>query len=100
MNEEQKDRSQSLLGREVVDMLLQVHEDALWILENLGVGCKQPEIQQAFHKFEADGLAVVYDDRVYITSTLVKRCLETVPGLKDFFVPLNSFFIGGTAPYI
>jgi trimethylamine:corrinoid methyltransferase-like protein len=100
VNEEQKDRSRALLGREVVDMLLQVHEDALWILENLGVGCKQPEIQQAFHQFEADGLAVVYDDRVYITSTLAKRCLETVPGLKDFFVPLNSFFIGGTAPYM
>ncbi|CAN2042032.1 trimethylamine---corrinoid protein Co-methyltransferase [Candidatus Magnetomoraceae bacterium gMMP-15] len=23
-----------------------------------------------------------------------------MPGLKDFFVPFNSFFIGGTAPYI
>jgi len=31
---------------------------------------------------------------------LVERCLTTVPGVADFFVPLNSFFIGGTAPYI
>ena len=81
-------------------MLLQVHEDAQWILENLGVGCKQPEIQQAFHQYEADGMAVVYDDRVYVTSPLIKRCLETAPGVQDFFVPLNSFFIGGTAPYV
>jgi trimethylamine:corrinoid methyltransferase-like protein len=100
VNEEQKERSTSVLGRETVEMLLQVHEDALWILENLGVGCKQPEIQEVFQKFEADGLAVVFDDRVYITSALVKQCIESAPGVQDFFVPMNSFFIGGTAPYI
>ena len=48
MNQEQVEKSKALLGKEVVEMLLQVHQDALWILENLGVGCKQPEIQQVF----------------------------------------------------
>jgi trimethylamine:corrinoid methyltransferase-like protein len=81
-------------------MLFQVHQDALWILENLGVGCKQPDIQEAFKKFEAEGLAIVYGNRVHIMSALVEKCLGTVPGVADFFVPLNSFFIGGTAPYI
>lgn len=100
MNKEQIERSNSLLGEDTVNMLIQVHEDALWILENLGVGCKQPEIQKAFQGFEADGLAVVYEDRAYITSGLVKHCLKTVPGLDGFFVPMNSFFIGGTAPYV
>ena len=92
--------SKNVLGGQTVDMLLRVHEDALWILENLGVGCLQPDLQAAFQKFEADGLAVVYEGRIILTSALVERCLETVPGLDDFFVPLNSFFIGGTAPYI
>ena len=100
MNDKQLEKSKSLLGDETVDMLLRVHEDALWILENLGVGCKQPEMLQAFQQFESEGLAFAYENRVFVTTDLVKRCLTTVPGVKDFFVPLNSFFIGGTAPYV
>lgn len=100
MKSEQVEKSRSLLGNETVDMLQRVHEDALWILENLGVGCKQPEIQKAFQAFEAQGLAVVYDERVYVTNALVEQCLAKAPGIADFFVPLNSFFVGGTAPYI
>ncbi|MBW2144778.1 MAG: trimethylamine methyltransferase family protein, partial [Deltaproteobacteria bacterium] len=100
MNEEQIKKSRSLLGNDTVEMLFNVHQDALWILENLGVGCKQPEMQAAFQKFEAEGLAILYEDRVFIMRDLVERCLTTVPGVADFFVPLNSFFIGGTAPYI
>ena len=100
MNDKQLEKSKSLLGEETVNMLLRVHEDALWILENLGVGCKQPEMLQAFQQFESEGLAFTYENRVFVTTDLVKRCLTTVPGVKDFFVPLNSFFIGGTAPYV
>ena len=100
MNDKQLEKSKSLLGEETVNMLLRVHEDALWILENLGVGCKQPEMLQAFQQFESEGLAFAYENRVFVTTDLVKRCLTTVPGVKDFFVPLNSFFIGGTAPYV
>ncbi len=88
------------LGREAVDMLLQVHRDALWILENIGVGCRQPDMTDAFLQYQDQGLAVVYDDRIYITTDLVEKCLQTVPGIDEFFVPLNSFFIGGTAPYL
>jgi trimethylamine--corrinoid protein Co-methyltransferase len=100
VNDREVERSKSLLGEETVTMLMQAHEDALWMLENLGVGCKQPEIQEVFRKFESDGKAVIYEDRIYVTSDLVEKCLETVPGLDNFFVPLNSFFIGGTAPYV
>ncbi|MEA2039487.1 MAG: trimethylamine methyltransferase family protein [Thermodesulfobacteriota bacterium] len=100
MNRKQIDTSRSLFGKNTVDMLLQVHRDALWILENLGVGCKYKEIQDFFRRFEAEGLAVVYEDRIYVTSGLVEQCLKTVPGPADFFVPMNSFFIGGTAPYV
>jgi len=100
VNPLQIETSTSLLGKSTVDMLLQVHQDAFWILENLGVGCKQPDMLKAFQKFEEDGLAVVHEDRVYVMRDLVEKCLETVPGVSDFFVPLNSYFIGGTAPYI
>jgi trimethylamine:corrinoid methyltransferase-like protein len=97
---QQLHRSIALLGKDAVDLLLQAHEDSLWVLENVGVGCKQPEILAAFRQHESEGEAIIFEDRVYITPKLVKSCLSTVPGVADFFVPLNSFFIGGTAPYV
>ena len=100
MNEKQIEKSKSLLGKNTVDMLFQAHEDALWILENLGVRCRQPDIQNAFRTFEKEGQAIFYENRIYLARELVEHCLETVPGADDFFVPLNSFFIGGTAPYV
>jgi trimethylamine--corrinoid protein Co-methyltransferase len=100
LNKEQVEKTRTLLGEDTVEMLLQVHQDSLWILENLGVGCKQTEIQETFQKFAEEGQAIVYEDRIYITKELVEQCLKTVPGVSDFFVPLSSFFIGGTAPYV
>lgn len=100
MNKKQVEKSRALLGNETVDMLLQVHKDAMWILENLGMGCRQPEMQRTFQQFEKEGLAIVYDDRIFLTAELIEKCLKTIPGISDFFVPLESFFIGGTAPYV
>ena len=100
MKKERVEISKSLLGNDTVDMLLQVHQDALWTLENFGVGCKQKELQNIFRQFEAKGQAVVYEDRIYLMGGLVEKCFKTVPGVSEFFVPLNSFFIGGTAPYV
>ena len=40
MNSDQIEQSQSLLGEKTVEMLMQVHQDALWMLENLGVRLK------------------------------------------------------------
>lgn len=100
LRKDQVDKSTELLGVETVDMLLKSHEDALWILENMGVGCKQTDMQEAFRQYEAEGLAYQHEDRIYVTRELVEKCLSTTPGVDDFFVPLNSFFIGGTAPYI
>ena len=100
MNQNQIKKSTAIFGNDTIEMLLQANKDAFWILENLGVGCKQPDMLAAFKKHEEDGLAIVHEDRVYVMQALVEQCLETVPGVADFFVPLNSFFIGGTAPYI
>jgi trimethylamine:corrinoid methyltransferase-like protein len=100
VRQEQVGRSKALLGEETVDMLRQVHQDAMWILENLGVGCKEPTILSTFRKAEEEGLAVIHEDRIYLMTDLVQRCLATVPGVDAFFVPMSSFFIGGTAPYV
>jgi trimethylamine:corrinoid methyltransferase-like protein len=100
VNQEQVEQSKKLLGGDSVEMLLQVHEDALWIMENMGVGCRQTDILNAFKQYEDQGMAVVYENRVYIMEDLAKKCLETVPGMDAFGVPRNSFFVGGTAPYI
>lgn len=100
MNTEQVESSKALLGPQTVEMLFQVHEDALWMLENMGVGCTQPDMKAAFQQHEADGKAIFYEDRIYITADLARECLAGVPGIDDFFVPRNSFFIGGTAPYV
>jgi trimethylamine--corrinoid protein Co-methyltransferase len=100
MNSEQIEQSTGLFGKQTVEMLMQVHQDALWMLENLGVGCRQLDIQNVFQKFEDKGQAIVYEDRIYLTTGLVEQCLSSVPGVTDFFVPCNRFFIGGTAPYV
>jgi trimethylamine:corrinoid methyltransferase-like protein len=100
MNQDQIKASTAIIGAATVEMLMQVHDDALWMLENLGVGCQQPDILEAFHRYEADGKAIVFQNRVHITADLVAQCLATVPGIDSFFVPCNSFFVGGTAPYV
>lgn len=99
-NQAQVQKSTTLFGAKTVEMLQQVHADAMWVMENLGIGCKQPEMQAAFRQVEADGLAFLHEDRIYVTADLVSRCLASTPGVAQFFVPENSFFIGGTAPYI
>ena len=73
MNKKQVEKSRALLGNETVDMLLQVHKDAMWILENLGMGCRQPEMQRTFQQFEKEGLAIVYDDRIFLTAELIEK---------------------------
>lgn len=100
MNQDQVMETKSVFGEKTTDMLFKVHEDALWMLENMGVGCRQPYITEAFRRYESMGEAFVYEDRIYLMNTLVERCLKTVPTIRDFFVPKNSFFIGGTAPYM
>ena len=100
VNQAQIEQSEAVFGKETVEMLLRVHQDALWILENVGVGCKQPEILRTFQEQEAEGLAYVFENRIFVTNDLVEKCLQTVPKADDFFVPKNSFFIGGTAPYV
>ena len=82
MKAEQVETSRKILGSQTVDMLLQVHEDALWMLENMGVGCAQPNMLAAFQRYEDSGKAIVYENRVYVTEDLVSQYLYTA-GVPD-----------------
>lgn len=99
-NKPQVDTSSQLFGKNAVAMLARVHEDALWMLENLGVKCTNQAIVDAFSQFETAGKAIMYENRIYITGDLVKERLAKVPGIENFFVPRNSFFVGGRAAFI
>jgi trimethylamine--corrinoid protein Co-methyltransferase len=92
--------STELLGKATVDMLARVHLDALWILENIGVGCGHPDILDIFSRFEGEGKAVVHDGRIYITADLVTESLRTVPSARDFAIARGGFFIGGRAAFV
>lgn len=100
MNASQVEASRAALGFGTVEMLHQVHRDALWVLENLGVSCRRPEISHVFARYEESGEAIIHGDRIYLREDLVLRSLKTVPGLARFFVERDRFFIGGTAPYV
>jgi trimethylamine:corrinoid methyltransferase-like protein len=80
-------------------LLARVHSDALRILEEVGVRCTSGEVRNLL---TGTGLAA-YDDttgHIHLLSTLVEQALATTPGRDAYWVPLNSFGVGGTAPFV
>ena len=76
-----------------------IHDEACWLLENVGVGMND---QRTIDLFESTGLAG-YDKsnkRMYILNDLIKSCLGCVPKRNKFPVPENSLGGGGVAAYI
>lgn len=76
-----------------------VHADALTVLEEIGVHCRDAEVRQIF---EDTGLAA-FDEttgHIHVLPDLVAQALATAPGRDDFFIAENSFGIGGTAPFV
>jgi len=79
--------------------LARIHDDALAVLEETGVHCRDEEIRRFF---EDTGLAA-FDDttgHIHILPELINQALTTAPGREAFFVPENAFGIGGTAPFV
>lgn len=77
----------------------QIHDDALRVLEEVGVRCVSPEVRRLF---EDTGLAA-YDEttgHLYVLRPLVEQALATAPKRDRYWVPENSFGIGGTAPFV
>ncbi|MGD8701859.1 MAG: trimethylamine methyltransferase family protein [Desulfosarcina sp.] len=86
-------------GLDDLDMLDQVHADALRVLEEVGVKCDSPDIR---HIFEETGLAA-YDDvtgHLHVLAHLVEQALNSVPKRSRYGVPENAFGVGGTAPFV
>ncbi len=76
-----------------------VHVEALSVLEETGVHCRDKGVR---HIFEDTGLAA-FDEttgHIHVLPPLVDQALTTAPRREEFFVPENAFGIGGTAPFV
>jgi len=80
-------------------LLDRIHTDALQVLGQVGVNCENTEIRSIF---EATGMAA-YDEttgHLYVLPPLVEQALTTMPKRDQYWIPENSFGIGGTAPFV
>ncbi len=91
--------SLALLDEDTVSHLEQIIRDALRVAEEVGFACPDTEVRTLL---EATGLAA-YDEttgHVHILPELIGRALEAAPKIDDFWLPTQSFGVGGTAPYL
>lgn len=80
-------------------LLTKIHEDALRVLEEVGVKCDMPEVRQIF---EETGMAA-FDDgtgHIHVLRPLVEQALNSAPKRDEYWIPENSFGVGGTAPFV
>jgi len=81
------------------DLIARIHEDALRVLEEVGVRCESPTVRRVF---EDTGLAA-YDTEhgtLHILRPLVEQALSTAPKRDQYWIPENAFGVGGTAPFV
>jgi trimethylamine:corrinoid methyltransferase-like protein len=76
-----------------------IHRDALRVLEEVGVKCNSPNVIKIF---QDTGLAAFEEGtgHIHVLSSLVEQALNTTPKREQYWIPENSFGIGGTAPFI
>lgn len=82
-----------------IDLLDQVHQDSLRVLEEVGVRVESQRVREIF---EDTGLAA-YDEgskHLHILRPLIEQALSTAPKRDNYWIPENSFGIGGTAPFV
>ncbi|MEA2014979.1 MAG: trimethylamine methyltransferase family protein [Thermodesulfobacteriota bacterium] len=82
-----------------VEILNKIHNDALRVLEEVGVKCDNPEVKRIF---EETGLAAFDEStgHLHILTPLVEQALNTAPKRDQYWIPENSFGVGGTAPFV
>lgn len=80
-------------------ILEKIHTDALSVLEEVGVKCASGEVRQIF---EDTGLAAFDEDagHIHVLTPLVEQALSTAPKRDQYWIPENSFGVGGTAPFL
>ncbi len=81
------------------DYLERIHQDALRVLEEVGVKCESKEVRQIF---EDTGMAAFDDStgHIHLLRPLVEQALDTTPKRDQYWIPENSFGVGGTAPFV
>ena len=81
------------------DYLRKIHQDALRVLEEVGVKCASPEVRRIF---EETGLAA-YDEttgHIHVLGPLVEQALNMAPKRDQYWIPETAFGVGGTAPFV
>ncbi|MEJ2588469.1 MAG: trimethylamine methyltransferase family protein, partial [Deltaproteobacteria bacterium] len=81
------------------ELLEKIHDDALRVLEEVGVKCVSPEVRQVF---EETGLAAFDEStgHIHVLRPLVEQALGTTPKRDQYWIPENAFGVGGTAPFV
>lgn len=92
-------RNEREIHLEESDLLDRIHQDALRVLEETGVKCSSKAVRELF---ENTGLAA-FDNttgHIHVLAPLIEQSLATVPKRDRYWIPENSFGVGGTAPFI
>jgi len=81
------------------EYLERIHQDALRVLEEVGVKCASTEIHRVF---EETGLAAFDEStgHLHVLGPLVEQALNTTPGRDQYWISENAFGVGGTAPFV
>ena len=80
-------------------LLEKIHQDALRVLEEVGIKCESKEVRRIF---EDTGMAAFDDStgHIHILKPLVEQALNSTPKRDRYWIPENSFGVGGTAPFV
>jgi trimethylamine:corrinoid methyltransferase-like protein len=81
------------------DLIEKIHGDALRVLEEVGIKCASKEVRQIF---ESTGLAA-FDEgsgHIHVLAPLIEQVLATAPKRAQYWIPEDSFGVGGTAPFV
>jgi trimethylamine:corrinoid methyltransferase-like protein len=81
------------------DLLENIHDDSLKVLEEVGVKCGSKKIREVF---EETGLAAFDESsgHIHILRPLVEQALASSPKRGEYWIPEDSFGVGGTAPFV
>lgn len=81
------------------ELLEKIHDDALRVLEEVGVKCVSPEVRRIF---EETGLAAFDEStgHIHVLRPLVEQALGTTPKRDQYWIPEDAFGVGGTAPFV
>ena len=82
-----------------IEFLEKIHDDALRVLEEVGVKCDSKEVRQIF---EDTGMAAFDEStgHIHVLRPLVEQALNTTPKRDQYWIPEHSFGVGGTAPFV